>query len=149
MKNDFRGEFNHSIWFLKDGESTPRNTIEDFALFPTKRQSFPVADTDNWNEEIEGRSGSYFWHKVIDKSPSRKTASGDFEFDILTDYDQLYDWNDELEKMVNYFDGSLFTLWLNDEPNDFVRGRVWLDGDSYDSPSGDFSTIKLKYTLID
>lgn len=69
-------------------------------------------------------------------------SEGDWEFYI--DHDKWTDWSEAFDAISEFFDGSVFDVWLSDQLNYSYRGRVYAN--SY-RPGEDYSRINLHYSF--
>lgn len=151
----------HSVWFKKE-EGEYRNSYRDFRLFPKNRNKLIISSPDLINEEILGTDSSKDWYDILSATPPLKKAQSTFDFYVVSEYvngrigtgssqesmwSEDYNWVDEYQSLIDYFDGSIFYIWLNDDPYNVAIGRVYIS--SWNSPSSGLSEVSLTYAIFE
>lgn len=131
-----------------------KNTFDDWHLLSTSRQCVapPIPKTNYI--EVPGKSGMLDYTNALVKTPRYSDREGTWEFIVLNPGDietyqlkDIYPQNhtDLYSELMQYFDGRVFDkIWLEDDPDYYYTGRVWLS--NYQNSSS-WSQVTLSYHL--
>lgn len=137
----------HSIIFTKNNVN--KNTWNDFHLIPSSRPDIAIPARSFKYVDIPGRSGSLDLSDYLTgNNVTYSDRSGTFEFVVIREYAGVVidgrSWVDRKNELVNFFDGSVMNVKLEDDTSYYYTGRVtvesWQTGEA-------FSTITVNYRL--
>lgn len=142
----------HSIIFTKNG--VDKNTWNDFHLIPSSRPDVAIPSRAFKYVDIPGRSGSLDLSEYLTgTNPTYSDRSGGFEFVVIREYGGIVidnrSWIERKRELVNFFDGSIMNVKLEDDPSYYYTGRItvenWQTGDAFSSVTINYRLKPFKY----
>lgn len=132
-----------------------KNTFDDWHLiYPGRPSVNPPQPKLNY-VDVLGKSGSLDYTEALTKTPRYSDREGTWEFVILnpgdveqyvldSDHPITNSW-DLYSEIMTYCNGKYFEkIWLEDDPDYYYSGRVWISGMQTGSS---WSRITLSYHL--
>jgi len=132
----------HSITFIREDDSIVRNTWGDFHLVPAARPHIEPPPAQVKMLSLPRSNKILDLTNALTRDVIYDAREGDWEFYI--DHDKWKDWTKSFDAYADYFDGSVFYLFLDDEPNYIYHGRVYVA--DY-KPDASYSKIRIHYNL--
>lgn len=132
----------HSITFIREDDSIVRNTWGDFHLVPAVRPHIEPPPAQVKMLSLPRSNKILDLTNALTRDVIYDAREGDWEFYI--DHDKWEDWTKSFDAYADYFDGSVFYLFLDDEPNYIYHGRVYVA--DY-KPDASYSKIRIHYNL--
>lgn len=134
----------HDILFKKSGDSSYKNSLEDFGLFPTNRPVILPAKAMTNFVEVPGMNGSLDYTEALRDKVVKSYNTGTWDFQLWKD---SADWYVLYSALLAYFDGSEFSdVYLEDDPTHKYKGHIRVS--DFKSPSPGMPTVQLTYDLI-
>ena len=126
----------HSITF--DNE---KNTWDDWHLIPSSRPLVVPPSIKSNYVDVAGIDGGIDLSDYPTSRPTYNYREGSWEFIVMNGYE---DWVSIYQKVMNYLYGIKRKVMLEDDPNYYYEGRVWVN--QWKSGSTN-SSITLNYKL--
>ena len=127
----------HSITFGN------KNTYKDWHLVPESRPSIVMPKPKRVTVDIPGRDGVLDLSEAIRKFPVYENRSGTLTFHVLNGYQN---WQVLYSTIANYLHGRDIQVKLEDDPNWYYTGRVWVNSWTSNN-DGTWSDIEFEYDL--
>lgn len=126
----------HSITF--DNE---KNTWDDWHLIPSSRPLVAPPSIKTNYVDVAGVDGGIDLSDYPTSQPTYNYREGSWEFIVMNGYE---DWVSIYQKVMNYLYGIKRKVMLEDDPNYYYEGRVWVN--QWKSGSTN-SSITINYKL--
>lgn len=143
----------HSINFVIDATDV-YNSWNDFYLIPSSRPNIAQPSRSFKYVDIPGRSGSLDLTTYLNgNTPVYSDRTGSIEFVVIREYNgRVIDnrpWYDRKQELVDFFDGRVMRIQLEDDPRYYYEGRVtlesWQTGESFSSATIQYHLAPYKY----
>lgn len=132
-----------------------KNTWDDYGLVPQNKIYFPTASQKTKVIDIEGASGSLDLSTYLTGFPLYSQRTGEIPFFLLDSSDHYmfgngypwptnYTFYDIFDRLRLDLDGRVHKMWLEDDPDWYVEGRINVTTDSSTSPR---PTVTLSYDI--
>ena len=117
------------------------NCYDKWHLIPTERPHIPPPSIKTKTVDIPGGNGVIDLTESLTGYPLYSNREGSFEFYVENGHQ---DWHVLYEELLDFFNGTERKIYLEDDPNWFYQGRVWVSDWKTDKF---MSTVTLSYSV--
>ncbi len=136
----------HSITFTKTitgtNQTVVKNSWADFHLVPSARPFLEIPKVQTIMVKLPRSNKILDITNSLNPNQAFEGSTGSWEY--MIDLDKWNSWTEAIDALEDYFDGSEFSISLDDNPNMVYSGMIFL---SDYTPDAEFSKVKLEYDL--
>lgn len=132
----------HSITFTRISDGVVKNTWRDLYLVPSTRPSIAPPNPKIQMIVLPRSNVVLDLTNSLSKNIIYEGCEGKWDFYI--DHDRWPHWADAFDAIGGFFDGTMFRVTLEDDPENYYTGIIKINGYS---PDASYSKVTIDYNL--